>query len=228
MHPKYQAVIKLRKRGKSYREIAKSVGVSKNSVSRWCKNLKLSLIAQKILERKSNYPKELFRKYNQLRAKKVQIENCKIEKEALKEIRAISKYELKLVGIALYWGEGYKNKNVIPSQKHIQFANSDPKMVSLFLRFLREILKVPEEKFKLSIRVHPNINVRLATKFWAKITKISKERFYITTQISRASKGKRPSNSLPYGTLSLEVHSRQKFSQIKGWIDGLIKQNCSK
>jgi len=32
MHPKYQAVIKLRKRGKSYREIAKALDVSKNSI----------------------------------------------------------------------------------------------------------------------------------------------------------------------------------------------------
>jgi len=224
MHPKYREVIKLRKRGKSYREIAKAVGVSKNSVSRWCKNLKLSLFAQKILAKKSNYPKELFAKYNQLKAKKVRIENRKIEKEAIKEIRTLPKYGLKLIGAALYWGEGYKNKNEPPSHKHIQFANSDPEMVALFLRFLREILKTPEEKFNVSIRIHPNIDAKLATKFWAKITKIPENRFHITTQISKASGRKRPQNSLPYGTLSLEVHSRQKFSQIKGWINGLIRQ----
>lgn len=67
MHPKYQKAIKLRKKGESYREIAKALNVSKNSVSRWCKNLKLPLFAQKILEKKSNYPKELFREYNRLK-----------------------------------------------------------------------------------------------------------------------------------------------------------------
>jgi len=53
MHPKYQEVINLRMKGKSYREIAQAVDISKNSVSRWCKNLRLPLFAQKILEKKT-------------------------------------------------------------------------------------------------------------------------------------------------------------------------------
>lgn len=52
MHPKYLEVVKLRKKGQSYREIAKTVSVSKNSVSRWCKNLKLPVAAERIIEEK--------------------------------------------------------------------------------------------------------------------------------------------------------------------------------
>jgi len=222
MHPKYQEVIKLRLKGKSYREIARAIGVSKNSVSRWCKNLKLPQIAQRILEKKSNYPKELFKKYNQLRAKKVRIENQKIEREAIKEIRALSKYELKLIGAALYWGEGYKSER--SRSKCVQLSNSDPYLVALFLRFLREIIGISEEKLIVSIRVHPNIDAKDAIQFWSKVTKLPKERFHIVRQISRASQGKRPFNSLPYGTLDVRFSGRQKFYQIKGWINGLIRQ----
>jgi hypothetical protein len=75
----------------------------------------------------------------------------------------------------------------------------------------------------VNLRIHSNISAEKAINFWSKITKIPKERFRVSTQ-SRASQGKRPKNSLPYGTLKLSVHSRQKFYQIKGWIDGLIKQ----
>ena len=176
---------------------------------------------QKILEKKSNYPKELFRKYNQLKAQKVQVENQKIRKKAIQEIRRFSKYELKLVGAALYWGEGYKSEK--SGGDCVQLSNSDPYLVVLFLRFLREILKIPEEKFLVSIRVHPNIDEKDAIKFWSKATAIPKDRFRITRQISRASEGKRPRNSLPYGTLDLRVNSRQNFFKIKGWIDGIIK-----
>lgn len=220
MHPKYKDVIELRKRGKSYGEIAKIAGVSKNSVSRWCKNLKLSLTAQKILERKNIYPKELFTKYNQLKAKKVRLENQKIEKEAIKEIREPSKYELKIIGSALHWAEGNKRQ-----PRRIQISNSDPSLIKIYLRFLREIVKIPEKKLKASIRIHPNISAQSAVDFWSTITKIPRPKFQITTQISRASQGKRPKNSLPYGTLDLRVHGRQKFFQIKGWINGLIKQS---
>jgi transcriptional regulator with XRE-family HTH domain len=219
MHPKYPEVIKLRLKGKSYREIAQAVGVSKNSVSRWCKNLKLPLSAQKILEKKSNYPKELFRKYNQLKHKKVQIENQEIVREFSKEIRRPSKYELKLIGVVLHWAEGNKTQ-----PNRVQFANSDSNMVTLYLRFLREIIKIPDEKMIVSIRIHPNINMSTAIKFWSKATKLPRERFHIVRQISRASQGKRPFNSLPYGTLDVRFSGRPKFYQIKGWIDGLIRQ----
>jgi len=76
----------------------------------------------------------------------------------------------------------------------------------------------------VGIRIHPNIKEQSVINFWAKVTDIPKERFRITHQISRASKRKRPVNSLPYGTLRLNVNSRQKFQQIKGWIEGLIRQ----
>lgn len=118
MRPKYQEVIKCR----------------------WCKNLKLPLVAQRIPEKKSRYPKELFIKYNQLKAKRVRLENQKIEKESTKEIRAPSKYESKLIGTALHWAEGNKRQPC-----RIQISNSDSRLIKTYLRFLREIVKIPEE-----------------------------------------------------------------------------------
>lgn len=220
MHPKYQKVIKLRKKGKSYREIAKIIGISKNSVSRWCKNLKLPLSVQKILEKKSNYSKELFKKYNQLNTEKVQIENREIVRKFTKEIRKPSRYELKLIGAVLHWAEGNKRQPY-----RVQFANSDFNMVMLYLRFFREILQIPDEKLIVSIRVYPNINANTVVQFWSKVTKLPKEQFHIVRQISRASQGKRPFNSLPNGTIDIRFHGRQKFYQIRGWIEGLIRQS---
>jgi len=97
-------------------------------------------------------------------------------------------------------------------------------MVVLFLRFLREVMQISEEKLRPIVQIHKNIKPKLAIIFWAKITNIPKERFHITHQVSRASKGKRPYNSLPYGTFKLDVVGRQNFFKIKGWIEGLIRQ----
>lgn len=223
MHPKYFQVIELRKKGESYREISKLVGVSKNSVSRWCKNLKLPSFARKILEKKVKTNKKKLEFYNKLKSEIVKKENQKIRKRASSQIQSLSNYELLLVGTALYWGEGWKKEN--PNRYHgISFVNSDPNMIKLFLRFLKEVMKISEEKIKVSIRIHPNISAKKAINFWNKITKIPKEKFRVANQVSKVSQGKRPKTSLPYGTLKLSVHSRQKFYQIKGWIDGLIKQ----
>jgi len=223
VHKKYKEVIKLRFKGKSYREIAKILGVSKNSVSRWCKNLRLPLAIQKIIEAKTRATRIQLVTYNRQKHQRVQAENKKIRKKALKQIQPLSKRELLLIGAALYWAEGYKKQEHYPTPR-VSFVNSDPDMIRLFARFLRKTLRVPEEKFRLDLRVHPNINRKKAINFWSKVTNISSERFSVSHQISRLSQGKRPKNSLPYGTLKLTINGRQKFYQIKGWIDGLIKQ----
>jgi len=93
MHPKYQEIIKLRLKGQSYGEIAKIAGVSKNSVSRWCKNLKLSQAAQEILEKKNKYPKEKFAAYNQQKHRLVLKENKEIINNAISQINSLSKRE---------------------------------------------------------------------------------------------------------------------------------------
>lgn len=206
--------------GKDYRVIAKTLGVSKSSVSNWCKDLKLPPESQKMIEEKVKAIKDKFAAYNRRKYQLVQAENREIKENAVKQISSLSKHDLFLVGTALYWAEG-QNRGTM---HRVKFVNSYPGMIALYLRFLREILQVPEEKIYPSIRVHPNINESSAISFWSKITSIPRSRFKITRQISRASKRKRPCNSLPHGTLELLVSKRQIFVKMKGWIDGLIKQ----
>ncbi|MCP6718306.1 MAG: helix-turn-helix domain-containing protein [Patescibacteria group bacterium] len=223
MHLQHQNVIDLRLKGESYREISKITGVCKSSVSRWCKNLKLPLKIQRILKKKTKASQSLLVAYNKKRHRIVQLENKQIRKKSADQIRLLSKHELLLIGTALYWGEGYK-KQLKSKSPYVDFVNSDPYMIILFLRFLQEILETPEEKIKVSIRIHPNINEQSTLNFWSTTTNISPSRFRITRQISKASKGKRSKNSLPNGVLSIRVYNRRKFFQIRGWIDGLIQR----
>ena len=223
MHPKYQEVIKLRLKGESYRKIAKSVGVAKSSVSGWCKDLKLPRNIQKIIESKTQAAHDQLIACNQRKHQFVQAENKEIRENAIKQISSLPKRELLLVGTALFWGEGYKKADQLRSP-YLCFVNSDPDMVLLFMRFLREVVQPSEEKIKVAVHIHPNIDEKKAINFWAKITNLPKDRFRISYQISRASKRKRPYNSLPYGTLDLRINSRQYFFQVKGWIDGLMRQ----
>ncbi len=221
-----QKAFALRRRGKSYGEILKKLNLtSKGTLSYWFKGLKLSVVAQKLLEGKIRLARQrgLF-KNNRRRTEAIQIENKKVRQIAASEIKPLSRYELLLVGAALYWAEGYNRQDKFPSP-FISFGNSNLDMVVLFISFLIKVMKIPEEKLRPIVQIHRNIEPKSAIDFWAKNCNISKERFRVTYQISRASKGKRPFNSLPYGTLKLNVPGRQHFFEIKGWIDGLIKQN---
>lgn len=224
MHPQYQKALKLRLAGESYGEIRKSLGVSKSTLSLWFKNLQLPSSAQKILKKKDIATRQQLLEFNRRRTEIITSENQKIRQKALDEINSISKNTLKLIGAALYWTEGYKFEKQKGTQ-YICFSNSDPCMIALFLQFLRKIIQIPEEKFRVAIHIYPDTNEKSSIKFWSQVTNIPQERFRITRQVSRASQGKRPFNSLPYGTLRLLVSGRQNCFQIQGWIDVLKQQS---
>lgn len=222
MHPKYPEVVRLRKLGQSYREIAKQLDISKNSVSRWCKNLELPEIAKKIIEKKTKRTKYFLEAYNRQKHERVVLENKEIREDFNNRIKPITDYELLLLGAALYWGEGCKRH--ASGISYVSLVNSDPDMIKIFLRFVKEILEIPENRLKLRIQIHPNIKKEEAINYWSNVVKIPPERFYIIKQISRASLGRMPKNLLPFGTMEIRVYSRQKFFEIMGMIDGLIKQ----
>jgi len=99
---------------------------------------------------KNDRIKEKFIAFNRLR--KIQSENRKkdISSNAALEINHISLRELKLIGIALYWAEGYK----IPGCSGVEFTNSDPAMIKLMMRWFREICHVSENRFHIRIQIH--------------------------------------------------------------------------
>ena len=81
--------------------------------------------------------------------------------------------KLKIAGLVLYWGEGYKTTK----SKGIDFANSDPEMVSIFIKFLRNLYRVDEKRFRVLLYCYANQDVKSLIKFWSKLTSISKKQF---------------------------------------------------
>lgn len=219
---KKERAIALRFQGKSYNEIRRILKISsKGTLSCWFRDLKLPVLAQKRLAQKILFAKKrgLF-KFNKERTESILKENKEIQTESLKEISQLSKRELLLVGVALYWGEGTKiNKN--KRSAGVCLSNSDSSLIRLFLRFIREILMVNENKIRAGIQIHENIDALKTKRYWANITKLPIDRFYITKQISSASRFRRPKKFLPYGTAIIKVNNRRLAYRIKGYITGL-------
>lgn len=218
---KKQKAIALRQRGKSYNEIRKILSIaSKGTLSNWFRDAPLSKEATERLAHNIDVARKRgLLRYNYNRTKNIISENKNIRSSAKSEIGKLSKRELTLIGTALYWGEGTKSeKNSSPAAI---LTNSDPNLIALYMRFVRECLDVPEEKIRAGIQIHPHINQKITRQFWSKVTNLPEDRFFIIKQISRASKFKRPANSLAYGTVSIRVHKRILFYKIKGYIDGL-------
>ena len=63
-------------------------------------------------------------------------------------------------GIALYAGEGSKSRG------SLKFANSDPRMIATYLRWLRRFFDVDESRLRLRLYLHEGLDLEAATRFW--------------------------------------------------------------
>jgi hypothetical protein len=225
---KNQAV-KLRLQGKTYTEISESLHVPKSTLSGWLKNLILPPnIAHKLnVDARSVRSAVLIRR-NKLQTVTAKKKASETRSDYSRLVGTISQRELLLIGASLYWGEGYKKLKKQEGREltahQVSFLNADPVMVKIFIKFLKESLGISEQSIKLTMRLYPGIHEAEAKLFWKEVTGLSSENFHKTLYlVSGASKGKRPSNTLPYGTLQISVYSTEKFYQILGLIEGIKK-----
>lgn len=214
----------MRKKGRSYTEIADALMISKSTAYDWTKRIKLSKTSWARIEKKT---KEAFgrglatynRVYGKIRSEEAAKIRDAIEEKSFKEIKTLSFNDLKIIGSALYWAEGgTKNRN------RLQFSNCNPFMIKVAMQFFRKVCGTSDNKIKAIIHIYPGINYRKALNFWYQITKLSKNNFYPPQiQISKASKKKRPRSTLPYGTLHLYILDTKLACKVKGWIRGIAE-----
>ncbi|RJQ28099.1 hypothetical protein C4577_00090 [Candidatus Parcubacteria bacterium] len=209
----------LRAKGESIKSIAKKLRVSSSTASLWCRDIKLSQEQIKTLEQHSkdpNYGKRLAYSLKQQaeRSKKIQI----LKETGVKEIGNLSKRELFLVGVSLYWAEGFKKDS------QAGFASSDPNMINIFLKWLTDCLNYSTQD--LSLRVTSNIShqyrIMDIQNYWSTITKISiknfQKPFYQKVKWNKIYEN--PENY--HGVLRVKVRkSTDLLRKIQGWIEGL-------
>ncbi|MBI4134876.1 MAG: hypothetical protein HY471_02095 [Candidatus Sungbacteria bacterium] len=222
--------LKYRLSGKSYNEITNLVGVPKGTLSDWFSKLELSDQARTRIKKRV-YEGALRglikRNKHQTHLAIQRMREGRVQGES--EIGSLGIENIKLIGIALYWAEGYKRalvKNGRTLTHHpVSLTNSDPNLVAMFLRFLREVCLVSDEKIKADIRIYEHINTQAVVNFWQKVTGLPHRNFgKVYYGISKSSLDKRPFTRLPYGTILIRVNSTALFHKIMGWIKGVAKQ----
>lgn len=211
---------KLRLKGFSINEICLSLSLPKSTVSLWVRDIELTA-SQKITLSLKGVRKEIIEKRRLTRLTRENARRDIITQQAQKAVHSLSRNDLFLIGIALYWAEGSKTRRGI-----VEFCNSDPKLIRIMLRFFREICKVPKEKFRGHIHLHPHLSSKKAELYWHQQSGIPLSQFFKTSQQhNKASKGKK--DSLPYGTFSIYVCSTELFLKIRGWMNGLYESITS-
>lgn len=107
-----------------------------------------------------------------------------IERETARAVAAahvgeLTERELLLLGAVLYWAEGGKAKPWNRSE-YLDFINSDPDVIQLYLAWLR-LLGVPPERLAYRVSIHASADVPAAVRFWAGVVGVPEESFSRST-----------------------------------------------
>lgn len=131
--------------------------------------------------------------------------------------------KLKIAGIMLYWAEGSKNLGKQVRGGTIDLGNSEPKMIQLFLRFLRKICGIDENRLRVKLYCYANQNINSIKRYWSKITRIPLKQFtkpYIRKDFSLDKIDK-----MKYGLAHIVYSDKKLFLQIKDWIEQYLNEN---
>nr|MBI5455418.1 hypothetical protein [Candidatus Levybacteria bacterium] len=213
-------VRKLRIEGLSLGQIYKETNIPKTTIRSWIKDIKLS--EKQLNELKSKVQKALqagrIRKQKQSKDLKFNNEN-KLLHKGIASIGKLTNRDFLIAGIALYWGEGFKNKH----EHRLGFCNSDPEMIRFYIKWLEKSLGVKKESLIVRLTLNESYKDRSGEieNYWLKITGISKSQF--TKTFYQKTKWKKQYSNQDYHGV-LRVHVKKSLDLLllmRGFIEGM-------
>jgi hypothetical protein len=198
----------MRLQGMSVQEIQKTLKVSKSSVSLWVRDIQLSEDQRQFLkDRQYKYQVD-----NQgAQANKLRSKELRTAYQNQGRSKAREGHMLHQAGCMLYWAEGSKERN------SIYFVNSDPHMLLLFMRFLREELNVLPDDITLRIHCHTSVveGIESIKRYWTNLFVLPMESVR-KVHVKQGSAKK--SNVHVNGVCGIKVHSTALLHHIYGAI----------
>lgn len=88
-----------------------------------------------------------------------------------------------VIGVTIWWTEGtkaYRNKRQQTIIYPVDVTNTNVEIIKAFLNFLREDIKIDENRLKLQLQIHEGDNQAELEKYWSDATNIPPIRFQKT------------------------------------------------
>ena len=178
----------MRKNGESLGDISKKLNIAKSTLSFWCKDVLLSGAAIKKIKTKGKIKSVRgLLKYSELKRRERISRNILQKREGATAVGELSSRDILMIGLGLYWGEGYKYEN-----GEFGFTNSNPYMMRFYFKWLK-LWRIEKDVliFRLTLNEffrREESNIKL---FWINFLNIKKEQFskttYIKTNLKKAS-----------------------------------------
>lgn len=182
-----QRAIKLRKQGKSLRQISSQINIAKSTTSLWLKSVKLNSQQQNILDQNwkkglVNARKQAVKSHRLTKLKRIN----KINREASIFLNSLSIDDkiLELFLSGLYLGDGFKIYG------RTALGSSNPKILKTFITLIRKLYKIKESKLRAAIYARADQKPQTLINYWSKFLSIPKKQFH-KTQIDKRTLNKK-------------------------------------
>lgn len=210
---------KMRRNGESIREIASVLKVSKSSVGLWCRDIILSKEqVERLLATESAGKAKgritAWEWHRQEKRERYQINHS----IGYGSVKTLSKHDLFLIGLALYWSEGSKK------DRRVLLTNSDPYMITLYIRWLKECFDIKPNQITCRVTINEQHSDRIneIEKYWSNVVDIPLSQFTKTTRIKSKWVKQYENRNLYHGVLAVQVQKSTDLSyRVTGAIDRL-------
>jgi hypothetical protein len=203
----------LRAQAWTIREIVAELGVSRSSVSVWVRDVSFDEATRAARAGANRRRGARKRGPNRLQRRK-EAEIDRLLAEGIERIGQLSDRDLLIAGTALYAGEGGKTDG------GLVFANSDPRMVALYLRFLRRFFDIDESRLRLRLYLHEGLDIDRAISFWSSVTAIPPKQFLAPYRAVPDPSVRRAKH--PMGCPGVRYSCSKTHRAIMGLVDALL------
>lgn len=149
-----------RKRGYSIHALVAEFSIPKTSIWHHIHNIKLS--KKSLLKIKANQGGSRLKREKEI---------LKAREEAKRLIDSRNGIIYAVIAM-LYWAEG--------SKRRCEFVNTDGEMIRLYLKIIRNYLKIPDNRIQPVLRIFTNHDKNKSLRYWSMITGMPKKRFKIS------------------------------------------------
>jgi hypothetical protein len=216
----YDQAIALRRDGWSVNDIAVRLAIARSTAWLWVRHLPLDPDSERARRKRTHAKLMADARWRKHRIDR-DARRAGVQDEGSNWVGLLSERELVLLGAAIYWCEGTKEKAGNP-QARIIFTNSDPQLIGLFLRFLAAV-GIQDEEIAFRLYIHESADIPGAEHWWVKRSGVSPQRFLRTSLKRHQPKTSRHNVTEEYhGCVSVTVRKgRELYWRIEGLMAGI-------
>jgi hypothetical protein len=160
--------LQMRKEGASYSQIKERINVSKSTLSIWLHAMPLP---EKRLRELRDFNALRIERYRETRRRTREARWSAVYKKAATDIGSLTKRELLIAGLFLYWGEGTKTSVATTS-----VSNNDPAMICFFIQWL-ETLGVSRDRLRVYVHLYADMHIHQELSYWSNILNLPLSQF---------------------------------------------------